>query len=87
MVYLSEDKDVIEYMAGLKRDQEMEKTAKALKEKRGESLYDSHQVRTLTEVFLFYHDFMKLLLFCLVGKSMTSLQRITILFRSFQPAT
>jgi len=39
----SEDKDVIEYMAGLKRDQEMEKTAKALKEKRGESLYDSHQ--------------------------------------------
>ena len=50
MVYLSEDKDVIEYMAGLKRDQEMEKTAKALKEKRGESLYDSHQVRTLTEV-------------------------------------
>ena len=86
MVYLSEDKEVIEYMAGLKRDQEMEKTAKALKEKRGESLYDSHQVRTLTEVFLFYHDFMKLL-FCLVGKSMTSLHGITILFRSFQPAT
>lgn len=37
------DPEVVEYLAGLKRDQEMEKTAKALKAKRGESLYESHQ--------------------------------------------
>ena len=35
----------MEYLAGLKRDQAMDATAKALKAKRGESLYESHQTK------------------------------------------
>ena len=39
----SQDKDVLEYLAGLKRDQEMEKISKELKSKRGDkSLMEEH---------------------------------------------
>jgi len=39
----STDPEVLEYLAGLKRDQAMDATAKVLKAKRGESLYESHE--------------------------------------------
>jgi hypothetical protein len=39
----TQDKDVLDYLAGLKRDEEMEKVTKVLKEKRGsETLMDKH---------------------------------------------